>query len=93
MFFTARLSSSLLAVSLFVACTETPGTARPPAAQPAAGSNGSTEVGGDQDAHGCTPGAGYSWCAKEKDCVRPWELASSKNLGEGKDAFDRYCGN
>lgn len=32
-----------------------------------------TTVGGDKDAHGCIPSAGYSWCAKTSKCIRPWE--------------------
>jgi hypothetical protein len=49
-------------------------------------------VGGQRDAHGCLPAAGYSWCAKENACVRPWELAAKKGFPNGdKAAFDAYC--
>lgn len=49
-------------------------------------------VGGDRDAHGCIPSAGYSWCAKEKACVQPWVLAAKKGFPKGdKAAFDAYC--
>jgi hypothetical protein len=89
MLFVARMSLLLVAVPLLVACAESQTVA--PATH-AAGSDGPTVTSGDQDAHGCIESAGYSWCAKEKDCVRPWELASSKSLGEGREAFDRYCG-
>jgi hypothetical protein len=30
-------------------------------------------VGGDRDAYGCIPSAGYSWCASKQKCLRPWE--------------------
>lgn len=30
--------------------------------------------GGDADSHGCRPSAGYAWCPRENQCVRPWEL-------------------
>ncbi len=54
-------------------------------------------VGGDRDAHGCIGSAGYSWCAREGRCVRPWELARERALPfEGspeanRQTFDRYC--
>lgn len=30
-------------------------------------------VGGDKDAHGCLPSAGYTWCDATQKCIRPWE--------------------
>jgi hypothetical protein len=30
-------------------------------------------VGGDRDAHGCIPSAGYSWCGVKNKCLRVWE--------------------
>ena len=30
-------------------------------------------VGGDRDAHGCIPSAGYSWCEAKQKCLRPLE--------------------
>jgi len=47
--------------------------------------------GSDRDEHGCIGSAGYSWCAREKACVRPWELAKEKGLGSGEEAFRAYC--
>lgn len=47
--------------------------------------------GGDRDAHGCIPSAGYSWCERAASCVRPWELARQQALAAGKGAFDAYC--
>lgn len=48
-------------------------------------------VGGDRDAHGCIGSAGYTWCARDAACVRPWELAAQKGLAQGAEAFSRYC--
>jgi hypothetical protein len=48
-------------------------------------------VGGDRDAHGCIGSAGYVWCARETACVRSWELAAEKGLGQGAEAFQQYC--
>lgn len=48
-------------------------------------------VGADRDAHGCIGSAGYSWCAKENSCVRPWELAKSKGFEVSQTNFTRYC--
>ncbi|HRK72783.1 MAG TPA: hypothetical protein PLL64_00800 [Rhodothermales bacterium] len=30
-------------------------------------------IGGDQDAHGCNPSAGYTWSALKKTCIRIFE--------------------
>lgn len=30
-------------------------------------------VGGDRDAHGCIPSAGYTWSEARKDCIRLFE--------------------
>ena len=51
----------------------------------------SRPVGGDRDAHGCLPAAGYSWCERLKACVRPWELAEEKGFALEPASFDRYC--
>lgn len=48
-------------------------------------------VGGDRDAHGCIGSAGYAWCAREKACVRPWELAKQKGDVLNEKAFEHYC--
>jgi len=58
-----------------------PGAAPPPHGMP----------GADRDAHGCIGSAGYSWCARENKCVRPWELAKDKGLASTEAAFDAYC--
>eukprot|EP01088_Endostelium_zonatum_P020606 TRINITY_DN767_c0_g1_i1.p1 TRINITY_DN767_c0_g1~~TRINITY_DN767_c0_g1_i1.p1 ORF type:complete len:365 (-),score=92.91 TRINITY_DN767_c0_g1_i1:347-1390(-) len=49
-------------------------------------------IGGSQDNHGCVTTAGYSWCAKEKNCVRPWELATARQISINTVAdFNNYC--
>jgi putative lipoprotein len=55
--------------------------AQPPASTP----------GADRDEHGCIGSAGYSWCAKEDRCVRPWELAKEKGFPSTEEAFRTYC--
>jgi hypothetical protein len=63
-----------------------------PASAPAPPPSPMPVVGGQRDAHGCLPAAGYSWCVKENACVRPWELAAKKGFPNGdKAAFDAYC--
>jgi len=47
--------------------------------------------GADRDEHGCVRSAGYSWCAKEGKCVRPWELAKEKGFASTEEAFRAYC--
>jgi len=32
-----------------------------------------TQAGGDRDAHGCIPSAGYTWCEASGRCTRAWE--------------------
>jgi putative hemolysin len=41
----------------------------------ACGPNSTTPpiVGGDKDAHGCLPSAGYSWCDAKQKCLRQFE--------------------
>jgi len=48
--------------------------------------------GSDRDAHGCIPSAGYQWCAREKQCVRAWELAARVKIANTPRAIRRYCG-
>jgi len=47
--------------------------------------------GSDRDEHGCIRSAGYSWCARESKCVRPWELAKEKGFPSTEEAFRAYC--
>ena len=47
--------------------------------------------GSDRDAHGCIGSAGYSWCAREHRCARPWELAKEKGFASTEEAFRAYC--
>lgn len=66
----------------------------PPSAAPeAAPPSPPRPVGGDRDAHGCIPSAGYAWCNATKQCERPWELAQAKGFELSGKGFDAYCGN
>ena len=53
-------------------------------------------VGGDTDAHGCKPAAGYFWNEELKSCVRPWlsmaltlEVAAQRRPCHG--LFEKQC--
>jgi hypothetical protein len=48
-------------------------------------------VGGDRDAHGCIPSAGYLWCEHTNTCERPWELAQSKGFNNDENGFTSFC--
>lgn len=48
-------------------------------------------IGGDRDAHGCLAPAGYTWCARERACVRPWELAKQAGFDNTAEAFAAHC--
>lgn len=50
-------------------------------------------VGGQQDAHGCLTGAGYTWCESLGKCVRPWEeQCPPASIGGEKDAHGCLIG-
>ena len=48
-------------------------------------------VGADRDEHGCIASAGYQWCAKLEQCVRPWELAAEQGFENTAEAFEAFC--
>jgi len=49
-------------------------------------------VGDDRDEHGCIGSAGYQWCAKLAECVRPWELELGDTAEDvSPEAFAAYC--
>jgi hypothetical protein len=75
-------------LALIAACTAAPPPPAPPAqpVEPAA-----PAVGGDRDAHGCIPSAGYRWCERSARCERPWELASAQGFENTAEAFEQYC--
>ncbi len=49
-------------------------------------------VGSDKDKHGCIGPAGYSWCAKTRQCELPWLLAEQVGLSNTSKNFAEYCG-
>jgi hypothetical protein len=59
--------------------------------EPAAAGKQTPAIGADRDDHGCIPSAGYRWCAKVNECVRPWELAKEQGLEPTPEAFEDYC--
>ncbi len=75
----------LLAGSILAAEAETSAPANGPNSRPAA------MLGSDRDGHGCIGSAGYSWCAREQRCARPWELAQARGFPVTDEAFRAYC--
>lgn len=76
--FVAHLTAvSLLAVALA-------GCRHAPAPEP-------RPIGGDRDAHGCLAPAGYTWCARDGVCVRPWEYAKERGFEDTPAAFAAHC--
>lgn len=63
-------------------------------APPSMASVDSPRVGDDRDRHGCIGSAGYQWCEKQGDCVRPWEVieaSTSNTAAELAEAFKSQC--
>jgi hypothetical protein len=77
----SRFAAVLLLAIALSACQTENTRAKSPAAL----------VGSDRDVHGCIRSAGYSWCAREAACVRPWELASQKGFQLSAAEFERFC--
>ena len=53
-------------------------------------------IGGDLDAHGCKPSAGYTWSEELASCVRPWlsqavTLEVAPKLGTCEGRVDMRC--
>lgn len=48
-------------------------------------------IGGDRDAHGCLPAAGYLWCERTQSCERAWELADTANIEHTAAEVKSYC--
>jgi hypothetical protein len=76
-----------VAVLALAGCT----ASAPPPAASEAGTASPPAVGGDRDAHGCIPSAGYRWCERSGRCERPWELAKARGFENTAAAFDGYC--
>lgn len=82
------MCGALLVVSLSLACareSEQEALATPPPEE--------MMTGADRDEHGCIGSAGYSWCTKQSECVRSWELAKAQGFEVSEAAFNEYCGN
>ncbi len=86
---TLRLLPLLCLTASLAACYSVPPEVRNTPVKPDA--EPQRPIGGDRDAHGCLPAAGYSWCARENRCVRPWELAEEKKFANDAEAFAAYC--
>ncbi|KAF1693616.1 hypothetical protein [Pseudoxanthomonas koreensis] len=88
---TAKGRTLLLAAAFVLAACSAPPS--PPAPAPVtADVPAPARVGGDRDAHGCIPSAGYRWCERSARCERPWELAKAQGFENTDEAFVGYCG-
>lgn len=54
-------------------------------------SNNPQVSGSKSDSHGCIGSAGYQWCKKLKECVRPWELTKARAKENSPEAFKELC--
>lgn len=80
----ARAQICALACAL-AACADTPPDAPPTVMDPP------RPIGGNRDAHGCLVAAGYTWCERERACVRPWELANAKGFENSASGYEAWC--
>lgn len=48
-------------------------------------------VGSDKSKHGCINSAGYQWCSKLDQCIRPWELTKEHNVENTPEALTNLC--
>ena len=82
-----RMLSTVACAGLLAACAS---TSHAPSASTAS-ADAPRPIGGDRDAHGCLPAAGYAWCARVQQCVRPWELAKDKGFDNTPAGYDAWC--
>ena len=83
-----RMMSLLCLAALLPGCYSVPPEVRNTPVRP---DTQARPIGGDRDADGCLPAAGYTWCPRENACLRPWELAKSKGFADTQEAFASYC--
>lgn len=81
------------ACALLAGCAATETPADPPSEAPARPAEATTPraIGGDRDAHGCLPAAGYTWCERTGRCERSWELAAKVGIEKTFEAYQAYC--
>ena len=48
-------------------------------------------AGSDTDSYGCVHSAGYTWCAREEKCIRPWELSKEQGISSDAQSINSYC--
>ena len=86
-----RVIGVLVALQTLLAGGALAAEAEPSAAVSGKESRPAAMLGADRDAQGCIGSAGYSWCARERRCVRPWELAQARGFPVTEEAFRAYC--
>jgi hypothetical protein len=86
-----RVIGVLIALQTLLAGGALAAKAEPSAAVSGTESRPAAMLGSDRDAQGCIGSAGYSWCARERRCVRSWELAQTRGFPSTEEAFRAYC--
>lgn len=85
-----RFAAFLLTVLVSTACSSTP-ESKPDERSEAPDETKEPVVGDDRDAHGCIGSAGYAWCERTKECVRPWEVAAANGFDNDPATFAAWC--
>ena len=52
-------------------------------------STSTSMVGGENDAHGCLIGAGYTWCDSHESCIRSWVTPCEDNFKDCNDCLSK----
>lgn len=80
----------LIAFLFIISCNNKPAESKKEeAVNTAADSIAPPKPGGDRDAHGCIPSAGYTWSAVKNKCIRIFEDGTRLNSfrGDEKSAY------
>ncbi|MFQ3276495.1 MAG: putative amidohydrolase YtcJ [Colwellia sp.] len=48
-------------------------------------------IGSDKDEKACIGSAGYQWCSKLAQCIRPWELTKQHNVENTPETLTSLC--
>lgn len=86
-----RLLGTAAAVACLLLCACSPSRPAVSPSEPATPTEVRRAIGGDRDAHGCLPAAGYRWCQRSGRCERPWELAAKAGFENSVEGYDSYC--
>ncbi len=62
-----------------------------PVDEAAMAEDGEAAVDGEKEDHGCIGTAGFMWCERDGECVKPDDLAEKHGLEKTADAVKAYC--